>query len=91
MGVDLSDPKEVINDPQLRANGIVVPLEGAGDKLTSTISSPIQVRDVSKVPAKRAPKIGEHNEEILEELHFVERNSAACGDGGDGTMQPTSP
>jgi len=32
------------------------PLEGAGDKLTSTISSPIQVHDVSKVPAKRAPK-----------------------------------
>src|SRR3984957_13680531 len=64
------DPKEVINDPQLLANDIVVPLEGAGDKLTSTISSPIQVRDVSKVPAKRAPKIGEHNEEILKELQF---------------------
>jgi len=64
------DPKEVINDPQLRANDIVVPLEGAGDKLTSTISSPIQVQDVKKVPAKRAPKIGEHNEEILKELQF---------------------
>src|SRR6201985_2480467 len=32
-------PEEVINDPQLRANDIVVPLEGAGGKLTSTISS----------------------------------------------------
>src|SRR5579859_5845024 len=64
------EPKEVINDPQLRANDIVVPLEGAGDKLTSTVSSPIQVHDVSKVPAKRAPKIGEHNEEILKELQF---------------------
>jgi formyl-CoA transferase len=64
------EPKEVINDPQLRANDIIVPLEGAGDKLTSTISSPIQVQDVSKVPAKRAPKIGEHNEEILKELQF---------------------
>jgi len=64
------EPKEVINDPQLRANDIVVPLEGAGDKLTSTISSPIQVHDVSKVPAKRAPKIGEHNEAILKELLF---------------------
>jgi formyl-CoA transferase len=28
------------------------------------------VHDVSKVPAKRAPKIGEHNEEILKELQF---------------------
>src|SRR5262247_4405665 len=35
-------PQEVIDDPQLRANDIVVPLEGAGGKLTSTISSPIQ-------------------------------------------------
>ncbi|MDB6039741.1 MAG: putative acyl-CoA transferase/carnitine dehydratase, partial [Verrucomicrobiales bacterium] len=48
------EPKEVINDPQLRANDIIVPLEGAGDKLTLTISSPIQMLDVSKVPAKRA-------------------------------------
>jgi crotonobetainyl-CoA:carnitine CoA-transferase CaiB-like acyl-CoA transferase len=64
------EPKEVINDPQLRANDIVVPLEGAGDKLTSTISSPIQVQGVSKVSAQRAPKIGEHNEEILKELQF---------------------
>src|SRR4051812_44135287 len=36
-------PQEVINDPQLRANDIVVPLEGAGDAVTSTISSPIQM------------------------------------------------
>jgi formyl-CoA transferase len=64
------EPKEVVNDPQLRANDIVVPLEGAGGKLTSTISSPIQVHGVTKVPAKRAPQIGEHNEEVLKELGF---------------------
>ena len=64
------EPKEVINDPQLRANDIVVPIEGAGGKLTSTISSPIQVHGVTKVPAKRAPQIGEHNEEVLNELGF---------------------
>jgi len=64
------DPQEVINDPQLRANEIVVPLEGAGGKLTSTISSPIQVHGVNKVTAKRAPELGEHNEEILQELGF---------------------
>jgi formyl-CoA transferase len=63
-------PQEVINDPQLRANDIVVPLEGAGGKLTSTISSPIQVHGVTKVPARRGPGLGEHNEEILRELGF---------------------
>jgi crotonobetainyl-CoA:carnitine CoA-transferase CaiB-like acyl-CoA transferase len=64
------DPHEVIKDPQLSENGIVVPLEGAGGNLKNTISSPIQVHGVNKVPAKRAPEVGEHNEEILKELGF---------------------
>jgi crotonobetainyl-CoA:carnitine CoA-transferase CaiB-like acyl-CoA transferase len=63
-------PQEVIDDPQLRSNDIVVPLEGAGGKLTSTISSPIQVHGVTKVSAKRAPEIGEHNEDVLRQLGF---------------------
>ena len=63
-------PSEVIHDPQLRANDIVVPLEGAGGNLKFTVSSPMQVHDVTKVPAKRAPEIGEHNDEILKELGF---------------------
>ena len=63
-------PEEVINDPQLRLNEIVVPLEGVGGKLTSTVSSPIQVHGVVKTPAKRAPGIGEHNDQILEQLGF---------------------
>jgi formyl-CoA transferase len=63
-------PEEVISDPQLRLNDIVVPLEGVGGKLTSTISSPIQVHGVSKVQSRRAPALGEHNEEVLKELGF---------------------
>src|ERR1700758_5634345 len=70
-------PREVIQDPQLRLNEIVVPLEGAGGKLTSTISSPIQVHGVTKVSAKRAPGLGEHNEQVLQQLGF----SAAEIDG----------
>jgi crotonobetainyl-CoA:carnitine CoA-transferase CaiB-like acyl-CoA transferase len=68
-GVVLS-PSEVINDPQLRANDIVVPLHGAGGNLTFTISSPLQVHDIAKVPARRAPELGEHSEEILKQLGF---------------------
>src|SRR5258705_10891982 len=86
-------PQEVINDPQLRMNDIVVPLEGAGGKLTSTISSPIQVHGVSKVPAKRAPDLGQHNEEVLKELGFSATEVAglrASGTIGKPTPQPAA-
>ncbi len=63
-------PREVIEDPQLRLNGIIVPLDGAGGKLGTTISSPIQVHGVAKVPARRAPALGEHNDEVLGQLGF---------------------
>jgi crotonobetainyl-CoA:carnitine CoA-transferase CaiB-like acyl-CoA transferase len=66
----VQNPHDVIKDPQLIENGIVVPLAGAGGNLKNTISSPIQVHGVTKVPAKRAPELGEHNEEILKELGF---------------------
>jgi crotonobetainyl-CoA:carnitine CoA-transferase CaiB-like acyl-CoA transferase len=63
-------PEEVINDPQLRANDIIVPLEGAGAQMTSMISSPIQVHGVSKVAAKRAPKSANTTKKFSKELGF---------------------
>jgi crotonobetainyl-CoA:carnitine CoA-transferase CaiB-like acyl-CoA transferase len=76
------DPIDVIKDPQLRENGIVVPLEGAGGNLTSTISSPMQVHDVAKAPARRAPGLGEHNDEVLKELGFDEQAIAGLHASG---------
>ena len=32
--------------------------------------STIQVHGITKVPAKRAPMLGEHNQEVLEQLGF---------------------
>ena len=63
-------PNEVINDPQLLANDIIVPLDGAGERLKFTVSSPLQVHGVPKVPATRAPELGEHNEDVLQQLGF---------------------
>jgi len=63
-------PSEVVKDPQLVANDIVVPIEGAGGNLKMTISSPLQIHGVAKVPARRAPALGEHNDEILREMGF---------------------
>ncbi|MFJ4846887.1 MULTISPECIES: CaiB/BaiF CoA transferase family protein [unclassified Streptomyces] len=65
----IQTPEEAAQDPQLRANDIVVPLEGVIG-LDYTVSSPVNLRGVPKVTAKRAPDLGEHNEEILSQLGF---------------------
>ena len=77
----VNGPEEVTKDPQLVANDIVVPLEGAG-KLTQTISSPIKVHGVNKVPARRGPGLGEHTEEILRELGFDAKSIESFREGG---------
>src|SRR5260370_34937138 len=76
------EPQGVVNDPQLQANDIVVPLEGAGEKLTSTINSPIQVHGITKVPARSAPGIGEPNDEVRKELGFTSADIAGLRASG---------
>ncbi|MGY8668771.1 CaiB/BaiF CoA-transferase family protein, partial [Bradyrhizobium sp. UFLA05-109] len=79
---EVRGPQDVINDPQLTENEIVVPLEGAGGKVMSTISSPIQVHGVTKVLARRAPGLGEHTEEILSVLGFDARSIESLREDG---------
>jgi formyl-CoA transferase len=76
------EPSEVIADPQLVANDIVVPLEGAGGNLKSTISSPFKLHGTPKVPARRAPELGEHTDMVLEELGFTAAEIEALRTGG---------
>jgi formyl-CoA transferase len=84
------EPAQVVGDPQLRANEIVVPLEGAGDKLNLTISSPLRVHGIAKVPARRAPEIGEHNDEVLSQIGFgVQEIDALRGSGALGAAKPS--
>ena len=64
-------PAEAADDPQLRENDVIVPLEGAGEHVKFTVSSPLKVHGIPKVPARRAPDIGEHNEDVLKQLGFT--------------------
>src|SRR5262249_1302767 len=75
-------PEQVIEDPALVDNDAIVPIEGGGDVLTRTVSSPVQVIGVEKVRARRAPEVGEHNDQVLAELGFTRDEVEALRESG---------
>jgi formyl-CoA transferase len=72
---------EVIKDEQLLANHILVPVQGTKAEV-STVNSPLQVIGVSKVLPRRAPDVGEHTTQILQELGFSDEKIEALRASG---------
>ncbi|MCZ6641273.1 MAG: CaiB/BaiF CoA-transferase family protein [Gammaproteobacteria bacterium] len=63
---------EVVADPQLIANEMIVPT-GSDDPLYQwTVANPIQLKEAHKKQPIRAPDIGQHSREVLTELGFAE-------------------
>jgi crotonobetainyl-CoA:carnitine CoA-transferase CaiB-like acyl-CoA transferase len=58
---------EAMDDPQMRHAGALVPF---GDGQTLTVMTPFHIDGVEKVPARRAPSIGQHNEAVLLEAGY---------------------
>ncbi|MEH2567894.1 CaiB/BaiF CoA transferase family protein [Bradyrhizobium sp. AZCC 2289] len=73
---------EIINDPQLAANEIVVPLDMPGKGATRTVSSPMQIAGFSKIKPTVAPQLGEHGTGILKDLGFDDAEVARLHDAG---------
>jgi formyl-CoA transferase len=67
---------EVVKDPQMYANDIFVPLAEPGNGATHTVSSPLQIAGVPKVPPRRAPELGEHSRAVLRTLRYDEADIA---------------
>ncbi len=61
---------EIIHDPQMLANGILVPLADDPSGSMRTVSSPVQVDGVPKITPTRAPRLGEHSVDVLRQLAF---------------------
>ncbi|MFT6751164.1 MAG: crotonobetainyl-CoA:carnitine CoA-transferase CaiB-like acyl-CoA transferase, partial [Candidatus Azotimanducaceae bacterium] len=59
---------EVIEDPQLIANGVIVPYDSGKPDCDKTFSTPFKLSTTSQVKPVGAPGIGEHTEQVLEEL-----------------------
>jgi crotonobetainyl-CoA:carnitine CoA-transferase CaiB-like acyl-CoA transferase len=62
--------EEIVKDPQLLANQILVPIAERGGGVTMTVDSPVVIKESPKVAPRVAPELGEHTDEVLEELGF---------------------
>jgi len=78
----VQNAKDIISDPQLEANEIVVPLEGAADPKQRTVSSPIEIVGFPKVAPSLAPQVGEHSHEVLKSLDFSAEAIARLQEAG---------
>ena len=74
--------EEIIHDPQLEANGIVVPLDVPGKPAMRTVSNPIQITGEQKVKPTAAPQLGEHGAAILQEMGFTQDEIAHLHNAG---------
>ena len=63
-------PEEILKDPQLLANQIIVPIDEDGPSRRYTVNSPVTVRGTRKVAPRPAPGLGEHTDQVLTELGF---------------------
>ena len=73
-------PDEIVKDPQLIANKIIVPLaDGSG---RYTVDSPFTLAQQAKVAPRSAPDLGEHSEQVLQELGFDSKQIEALHSAG---------
>lgn len=63
---------EVINDPQMYENDVLTPMSAGKQLYAHTVNSPIWIAGVEKRTPDRAPDVGEHTVDILDELGLDE-------------------
>ena len=59
---------EALDDPQMRHAGALVPF---GDGQGLTVMTPFHIDGIEKIPASRAPAVGQHNETVLREAGYT--------------------
>jgi crotonobetainyl-CoA:carnitine CoA-transferase CaiB-like acyl-CoA transferase len=62
--------EESAHDPQLIAEGVLVPVDDGSAEPYLTIDSPVRLDQAQKVRPRPAPGLGEHTDAVLSELGF---------------------
>ncbi len=73
---------EVIEDPQLIANGVIVPYETGLPGVDRTFATPIRLSAEMQQTPRRAPTLGEHTEAVLRELGYNDEDLVRLADDG---------
>ncbi|WP_067901599.1 CaiB/BaiF CoA transferase family protein [Nocardia vaccinii] len=77
----LASPREVLDDPQVTANGYLMSVTDETGRTYRTVSAPVQF-DETPAPPSRSPEHGEHTEAILLELGLEWDDIIAAKDAG---------
>jgi crotonobetainyl-CoA:carnitine CoA-transferase CaiB-like acyl-CoA transferase len=73
--------EELLDDPQVIQNKMVIP-HAEDAPVSQVVTHPIRITSVPQVPPKRAPELGEHSEQILQELGYSEKTIAEMKENG---------
>ena len=65
--------KEIADEPSLRATGTIVEVDHPMRGKYLTVGNPIKLSD-SKTDVTRSPLLGEHTDEILQELGYLQKD-----------------
>jgi crotonobetainyl-CoA:carnitine CoA-transferase CaiB-like acyl-CoA transferase len=75
----VAETQDIAEDEQALAAGHLVRFT---DAEFLTVNSPIEIRGQDKIPPRRAPRVGEHSEQVLREAGYAEPEIAALRDAG---------
>jgi formyl-CoA transferase len=81
-------PEEIVNDPQLRANDIIVPIANGAATPQYTVNSPMTIRQAAKVAPRPAPELGQHSDQVLHDLGFAGDEIEALSASGAVPAKP---
>ncbi len=65
--------KEILDDPQLNANDMLIGIDNDNNEKVRVVAPPLNIENAPRRNTKIAPKLGQHNIEILSQLGYSKR------------------